>query len=296
MRREGLPLQGFCIAAWIPSTENAKDTIAGLRNAGIEHVAFKPASANAIQQRRPEWPWYRQNTSPWLNFLFVLVRYPSTKSGEELTSLKDCITRMPEGQKGIYYLTGESLDSIRSSLFLERLKKKGYEILLMADLIDEYAATQLKEFEGQKLIRVSKEGLELDDDLSDDEKKSFEELTMTVKDIFGEKVEKGILSNRILVTVQFGWSANMERIMKAQALRDSSMSQFIASKKTLSEPPQRDCQGARLQGCPGQERPHRPGPGASPVRGLAPDLWIQPRQALRLCRPVVQAHLARSVH
>ncbi|CAD6974825.1 unnamed protein product [Tilletia controversa] len=203
MRREGLPLQGFCIAAWIPSTENAKDTIAGLRNAGIEHVAFKPASANAIQQRRPEWPWYRQNTSPWLNFLFVLVRYPSTKSGEELTSLKDCITRMPEGQKGIYYLTGESLDSIRSSLFLERLKKKGYEILLMADLIDEYAATQLKEFEGQKLIRVSKEGLELDDDLSDDEKKSFEELTMTVKDIFGEKVEKGILSNRILVTVQF---------------------------------------------------------------------------------------------
>ncbi|KAE8204765.1 hypothetical protein CF328_g896 [Tilletia controversa] len=153
-----------------------------------------------INRRRPEWPWYRQNTSPWLNFLFVLVRYPSTKSGEELTSLKDCITRMPEGQKGIYYLTGESLDSIRSSLFLERLKKKGYEILLMADLIDEYAATQLKEFEGQKLIRVSKEGLELDDDLSDDEKKSFEELTMTVKDIFGEKVEKGILSNRILVT------------------------------------------------------------------------------------------------
>ncbi|CAD6934266.1 unnamed protein product [Tilletia laevis] len=177
------PGQGLTLNALFIN-RNAKDTIAGLRNAGIEHVAFKPASANAIQQRRPEWPWYRQNTSPWLNFLFVLVRYPSTKSGEELTSLKDCITRMPEGQKGIYYLTGESLDSIRSSLFLERLKKKGYEILLMADLIDEYAATQLKEFEGQKLIRVSKEGLELDDDLSDDEKKSFEELTMTVKDIF----------------------------------------------------------------------------------------------------------------
>ncbi|CAD6940940.1 unnamed protein product, partial [Tilletia controversa] len=190
----------FTSPSWRPTYSRIR------RNANIPLVAgsgFEALMTSGRTSRRPEWPWYRQNTSPWLNFLFVLVRYPSTKSGEELTSLKDCITRMPEGQKGIYYLTGESLDSIRSSLFLERLKKKGYEILLMADLIDEYAATQLKEFEGQKLIRVSKEGLELDDDLSDDEKKSFEELTMTVKDIFGEKVEKGILSNRILVTVQF---------------------------------------------------------------------------------------------
>ncbi|QHN80159.1 Heat shock protein [Arachis hypogaea] len=149
-----------------------------------------------------------------------LLRYHSTKSGDEMTSLKDYVTRMKEGQKDIYYITGECKKAVENSPFLERLKKKGYEVLFMVDAIDEYAVGQLKEYDGKKMVSAAKEGLKLDEDSEEEKKKK-------------EEKKKIVESPCCLVTGEYGWSANMERIMKAQALRDNNMSGYMSSKKTM---------------------------------------------------------------
>jgi len=177
--------------------------------------------------------------------LAELLRFHTSKSGEEQASLKDYVSRMKEGQKDIYFITGESKKAVENSPFTEGLKKKSLEVLYMTDPIDEYMVQQLKEYDGKKLVCITKEGLKIDED-DEEEKKKAEEakaanenLCKVVKDILTDKVEKVIVSSRIvdspcvLVTGEHGWSAYMEKIMKAQALRDNSMSTYMVSKKTM---------------------------------------------------------------
>merc|ERR1712076_271129 len=172
-----------------------------------------------------------------------LLRYHTSKSGDEQISLKEYVDRMKEGQNDIFYITGESIAAVSSSPFLETLRKKGLEVIYMTDPIDEYGVQQLKEFDGKKLKSTTKEGLDLDDE---DEKKKLEELkaefeplTKLMKEVLGDKVEKVIVTTRmadspcVLTPSEHGWSANMERIMKAQALRDNSMTSYMVSKKTM---------------------------------------------------------------
>uniref|UniRef100_A0A8D3E5U6 Heat shock protein 90, alpha (cytosolic), class B member 1 n=1 Tax=Scophthalmus maximus TaxID=52904 RepID=A0A8D3E5U6_SCOMX len=176
--------------------------------------------------------------------LSELLRYQSSQSGDETTSLTEYLSRMKENQKSIYYITGESKDQVANSAFVERVRKRGFEVLYMTEPIDEYCVQQLKEFDGKSLVSVTKEGLELPEDEEEkkkmeEDKAKFESLCKLMKEILDKKVEKVTVSNRLvsspccIVTSTYGWTANMERIMKAQALRDNSTMGYMMAKKHL---------------------------------------------------------------
>merc|ERR1711992_254949 len=177
------------------------------------------------------------------------LRYNSSASGDEMCSLADYVSRMKENQKDIYYITGESKDVVAASSFVEMGKKRGLEVIYMTEPIDEYVVQQMKEFDGKNLVSVTKEGLELPED--EDEKKRreelktlFEGLYKIIQEILDKRVEKVIVSSRLvsspccIVTSQYGWTANMERIMKAQALRDTPTLGYMAAKKQFEINPE----------------------------------------------------------
>merc|ERR1712083_716663 len=172
------------------------------------------------------------------------LRYYTSASGDDMCGLSDYVSRMKENQKDIYYITGESKEVVGTSSFVERLKKRGLEVVYMTEPIDEYVVQQLKEFDGKNLVSVTKEGLELPEDEEEKKKREadkekFEPLCKVMKDILDKKVEKVVVSSRLvsspccIVTSQYGWTANMERIMKAQALRDTSTMGYMAAKKHM---------------------------------------------------------------
>ena len=179
--------------------------------------------------------------------LAELLRFTTSKSGDEgnLRSLDQYVNDMPEEQNSIYFVAADNKDAAEASPFLEKLKKKGFEVLYLLDPIDEVAMANLATFKEKQIVDASKEALDLGEESEDEKKKQeelaaeFKGLTDWMKETLGEQVEKVEVSNRltdtpcVLVTSKFGWSANMERIMKAQAMGDNRAQDYMKGKKTM---------------------------------------------------------------
>merc|ERR1719181_1604332 len=180
--------------------------------------------------------------------LAKLLRFQTSKSGDNWTSLEKYISRMAKGQKNIYYISAETKEQAEKSPYLERFRKKGIEVLYYTDPIDEYAMPQLTEFKGFQFMGANKENLKFDDDAESEAKlkklgETHKQLTDWMKETLGAKIEKAVVSNRLLetpaiiVSSQYGWSTNMERIMKAQTMGTQDKSQQMVSQKTLEVNP-----------------------------------------------------------
>ncbi|MCO5602604.1 hypothetical protein L7F22_056738 [Adiantum nelumboides] len=174
--------------------------------------------------------------------LTPLLRFFTSKHEDSLVSLQTYLENMKPEQNAIYYFAADSIKSAKSAPFLEALLKKDYEVLFLVEPIDEVAITNLQEYEGKKFVDISKEDLDLggEDEVEDREKeKEYQLLCDWMKQILGEKVAKVQVSKRIssspcvLVSGKFGWSANMERIMKAQTLGDESTMDFMRGRRVL---------------------------------------------------------------
>merc|ERR1719158_2711907 len=176
--------------------------------------------------------------------LAKLLRFQTSKTGDNYTSLEKYISRMAKGQKNIYYISAETKEQAEKSPYLERFKKKGIEVLYYTDPIDEYAMPQLTEFKGFQFMGANKENLKFDDDEAEEKKlkkltEMHKKLTDWMKETLGSKVEKAVVSNRLLetpaiiVSSQYGWSTNMERIMKAQTMGSQDRSSSMVSQKTF---------------------------------------------------------------
>merc|ERR1719298_335675 len=174
--------------------------------------------------------------------LAKLLRYATSKSGEKEISLEDYVANMQEDQKNIYYISGEDKESLLKSPSVEKLLSKDIEIIFMTDSVDEYTVQHLTEYEGKRLINASREGLKLEEEdkdkkRADQYKEMFKPLLDYIKETLGKKVEKVQISNHlvkspvVVLSADYGWTAQMEKVMKSQAFADQSKFEFMKSKR-----------------------------------------------------------------
>ncbi|GFP84880.1 heat shock protein 83 [Phtheirospermum japonicum] len=171
-----------------------------------------------------------------------LLRFFSSQSEEEMISLDEYIDNMKPDQKDIYYIASDSVASARNTPFLEKLAEKDIEVLFLVDPIDEVAVQNLKSYKEKNFVDISKEDLDLGDKNEEKEKEVKQEFGQTcdwIKKRLGDKVASVQVSNRlstspcVLASGKFGWSANMERLMKAQAVGDQSNLDFMKSRRVF---------------------------------------------------------------
>ena len=183
--------------------------------------------------------------------LASLLRYETSKSDGDLISLDEYIENMQEGQSSIYYITSDSIKSIQGSPFLDYFKSKEYEVLYLVDPLDEYITQQLKDYKDKKLLCITKENIELNNNDSEKEEQEkfnqeYKPVCDYIKSVLSDEVEKVVVSNRLvnypclLSTSEFGWTANMQRIAKAQTFGKQDMMQYMMGKKILEISPQHE--------------------------------------------------------
>lgn len=174
--------------------------------------------------------------------LAKLLRYSTSKSGDKEIGLEEYVVNMKEDQKNIYYISGEDKESLLKSPSVEKLLAKDIEIIFMTDSVDEYTVQHLTEFEGKRLINASREGLKLEEGdvekkREDKYKELFKPLLDYAKDTLGKKVEKVAISKHlvqspvVVLSADYGWTAQMEKVMKSQAFADQSKFEFMKSKR-----------------------------------------------------------------
>merc|ERR1719399_2608463 len=180
--------------------------------------------------------------------LAKLLRYATSKSGDKEISLEEYVANMKEDQKNIYYISGEDKESLLKSPSVEKLLAKDIEIIFMTDSVDEYTVQHLTEFEGKRLINASREGLKLEEGdvekkREDQYKEMFKPLLDYIKDTLGKKVEKVAISKHlvqspvVVLSADYGWTAQMEKVMKSQAFADQSKFEFMKSKRMFEVNP-----------------------------------------------------------
>ena len=179
------------------------------------------------------------------NKLARLLRYKSSLSEGKWTSLEHYVERMKDWQKQIYYVSGDSVEKVESSMFLDAFKKRGVEVLYFTEPIDEYVAQNLREYSGKSLQDITKEGVEFGDEkerakkLQKEYESRFEVLTSWMKELLGDKVDKVEVTTTletapaVLSTSKYGYSATMERIMKSQALQNPEKAKYMKAHKIM---------------------------------------------------------------
>ena len=179
------------------------------------------------------------------NKLARLLRYKTTLSDGKWTSLENYEKRMKEWQKQIYYISGDSVEKLENSMFLDAFKRRGVEVLYFTEPIDEYVAQNLREFNGKTLQDITKEGVEFGDEkerakkLQKEYETKYEVFTNWLKELLGDKVDKVEISTKletapaVLSTSRYGYSATMERIMKSQALQNPEKAKYMKARKIM---------------------------------------------------------------
>ena len=169
--------------------------------------------------------------------LTTLLRYETSKSDGDLISLDEYLDNMQEGQTNIYYMTGESVASLQNSPFVQHFKEKGIEVLYMVDPLDEYITQQVKDYKDKKLVCITKENGDFS--LEESVKEEYKNVCDFFKSVLSEDIEKVVVSNRLanypclLSTSEYGWTANMQRLVKAQTFGKQDTMQFMMGKKIL---------------------------------------------------------------